>query len=342
MSTALLLIHGRSQQMPAGSDRSDAAVADYVARKKREWLAGLAKGATLAGRAQPDAGAVYFPYYGNVLADRIAAHEKAGGTAPQLEGLDVAAQAKATGEDLLLDGAAEIGFVASRRLEQTDPELAGAARDVEKARASGEEASWGDLLRPKVVREALRFISDKTGAPQAIITRFLSDVAYYLEDDAMRDAVQEVVSAAIAQASADGHTDLVVVGHSLGSCVAYDALQRYTPGPRVRLLVTAGSPDGYAVVKRNLWGGAEGDADRGIPGGIEPVGGTLRWLNAYDEHDVVALVHPLTPLFAPGSDAMRDERAQNPSDPHSIQDYLSDPDVAAAVLDAVGAAQEVP
>ena len=337
MSTALLLIHGRSQQMPAGADRSDAAVADYVARKKREWLAGLAKGAVLAGRPAPDPDAVYLPYYGNVLADRIAVHERAGGRAPQLEGLDVAAQARATREDILLDGAAEIGFVASRRLEQTEPELAGAARDVEKARASGEEASWGDLLRPKVVREALRFLSDKTGAPQAIITRFLADVSYYPEDDAMRDAVQEVVSTSIAQASADGHTDLVVVGHSLGSCVAYDALQRWTPGPRVRLLVTAGSPDGYAVVKRNLWGGREGDGNRGIPAVIEPVGGPLKWLNAYDEHDVVALVHPLGPLFAPGDEAMRDERAQNPSDPHSIQDYLSDPDVAAAVIDALWA-----
>lgn len=340
MSTALLLIHGRSQQMPVGSDRSDAAVADYVARKKREWLAGLAKGATLAGRTTPAPDAVYLPYYGNVLADRIAAHEKAGGRAPQLEGLDVAAKAQATGDDILLNGAAEIGFVASRRLEQTDPELAGAARDVEKAQASGEEASWGDLLKPKVVRAALRFISDKTGAPEAIITRFLADVAYYLEDDSMRDSVQEVVSASIAQATDDGHSDLVVVGHSLGSCVAYDALQRYTPGPRVRLLVTAGSPDGYAVVKRNLWGGPEGDGNRGIPGVIDPVGGPLKWLNAYDEHDVVALVHPLAPLFAPGSDAMRDERAQNPSDPHSIQDYLSDPDVAAPIIDALQASQE--
>lgn len=339
MSTALVLIHGRSQQMPVGQDRSDAAVADFVARKKREWLAGLAKGATLGGRSSPDPAAIYMPYYGNLLADRIAAHERAGGRAPQLEGVDVAALARTTGDDILLDGAAEIGFVASRRLEQTEPELAGAARDVEKARANGEEASWGDLLKPKVVREALRFLSDKTGAPQVIITRFLADVAYYLEDDLMRDAVQEVVTASFAQAASDGHSDVVVVGHSLGSCVAYDALQRYSSGPRVRLLVTAGSPDGYAVVKRNLWGGPEGDGHRGIPAVIDPVGGTLKWLNAYDEHDVVALVHPLGPLFAPGDEGLRDERAQNPSDPHSIQDYLSDPDVAGPVVDALRAGQ---
>ena len=32
---------------------------------------------------------------------------------------------------------------------------------------------------------------------------------------------------------------------------------------------------------------------------------------------------------------MRDERTQNPSDPHSIQDYLSDPDVAGPIADAL-------
>jgi hypothetical protein len=335
MTTALLLIHGRSQQMPAGLVRTEASVTDFVAAKRREWMAGLAKGMTLAGRSGVAPDAVYFPYYGNVLADAIARHVKAGGGTPDLEQASVAAQAATTSDDLVLDAAAELGFVASRRLEQSEPEVADAARDVEKSRAAGEEASWGDLLKPKVVREALRFLSDKTGAPQLIITQFLSDVAYYLEDDLMRDSVQAVVSESLGRITADGHSDVVVIGHSLGSCVAYDALQRYTGTARVRLLVTAGSPDGYAVVKRNLWGGPEGASERGIPSVVNPVSGSLRWLNVYDEHDVVALVHPLAPLFAAGSDAMRDERTQNPSDPHSIQDYLSDPDVAGPIADAL-------
>ena len=335
MTTALLLVHGRSQQMPAGVVRTESSVADFVAGKRREWLAGLAKGMTLAGRPKVGADAVYFPYYGNVLADAIAKHVKAGGRTPELEGTTIEAQAATTTDDMVLDAAAELGFVASRRLEQSEPEVADAARDVEKSRAAGEEASWGDLLKPKVVREALRFLSDKTGAPQLIITQFLSDVAYYLEDDTMREEVQAVVSESLAKITADGHSDVVVIGHSLGSCVAYDALQRYSGSARVRLLVTAGSPDGYAVVKRNLWGGPEGAAERGIPSVVNPVSGPLRWLNVFDEHDVVALVHPLGPLFAAGSDAMRDERTQNPSDPHSIQDYLSDPDVAGPIADAL-------
>ena len=41
--TALLLVHGRSQEMAAGADRSAAAVAAYVEGRKREWLGGLAR-----------------------------------------------------------------------------------------------------------------------------------------------------------------------------------------------------------------------------------------------------------------------------------------------------------
>lgn len=322
--------------MPAGADTRPMAVQDYVDAKRREWLAGLAKGLVLAGRPPVVPDAVYFPYYGNLLADRIAAHEKAGGRAPELESASVQSRAGAAGEDMVLDAAASLGFVASRRLEHSDPELAKRARAVEEAREAGAEAGWSEALRPRVVREALRFLSDKTGAPQWVIGRFLTDVAYYLEDERMREAVQAVVAEQVAAAAADGHEDLVVVGHSLGSCVAYDTLQRYPQGPRVRLLVTAGSPNGYAVVKRNLWGGPEGAAGRGIPGVIEPRdGSSLRWLNVYDEHDVVALVHPLGPLFG-GGPALRDERTQNPTDPHSIQDYLSDPDVAGPVGEALG------
>jgi len=42
--TAVLLVHGRSQEMAAGADRSETAVAAYVESRKREWLAGLARG----------------------------------------------------------------------------------------------------------------------------------------------------------------------------------------------------------------------------------------------------------------------------------------------------------
>lgn len=342
--TALLLVHGRSQEMTAGADRSDAAVAAYIEGRKREWLAGLARGLTLAGHAplQPDA--VYYPFYGNLLADLITAHERAGGHAPDLEAAPVAGKvagkAARTRDDMILEAAGELGFRPSRRLARTDPELVAPIIAVERARAEGAEAGWSDLLKPRIVREALQFLAEKTGTSEFVIQQFLRDVAYYLEDDRMRAAVQKVVADAIGRAVADGHHDLVVIGHSLGSIVAYDLCSDFAASIRVRLLVTAGSPLGYPIVRRNLRGGAEGVDDRPVPAVLDPIPGTpgrdrVWWLNAFDVLDVVALVHPLASRFSDGGQRIRDERTFNPTYPHSIADYLSDPDVAGPIGDVL-------
>ena len=338
--TALLLVHGRSQEMAPGADRSAAAVAAYVEGRKREWLAGLAHGLTLAGHPPLLPDAVYYPFYGNLLADLIAAHERAGGRAPDLEAAPVAVQATRTRDDLILEAAEELGFRPSRRLARTDPELVAPVVAVEKARAAGAEAGWSDLLKTRIIREALRFLAEKTGTSEFIIQQFLRDVAYYLEDDRIRAAVQKEVAGAIDRAVADGHRDLVVVAHSLGSIIAYDTCADFSANIRVRLLVTAGAPLGYPIVRRNLRGGPEGVDERPVPAVLDPIPGTpgrerVWWLNAYDVLDVVALVHPLGSRFTGGGQRIRDERVFNPTSPHSMTDYLSDPDVAGPIGDVL-------
>lgn len=326
--------------MPAHLGRSAGAVRAYVEDKKRPWLAGLAKGLVLAGQEPVVANAVYFPFYGNLLADMIAAHEAAGGRSPDLEAATVRDAASEMSQELLLDTAGELDFRASRRLAHTDPELATEVREAEQAQAEGREAGLSDFLRARVLREALQFISDKTGAPEWVIELFLRDVAYYLEDDRMREAVQAEVRTSIEGAIAEGHDDLVIVGHSLGSVVAYDACASFDARMVVRLLVTAGSPLGQTVVRKNLLGAPEGLAERGVPAIIEPRPARpgrdrVHWLNAFDVRDVVALVHPIAPRFTDGAAKIRDERTHNPSDSHSIEDYLSDPDVAGPIGDAL-------
>src|SRR4029077_2623471 len=69
----------------------------------------------------------------------------------------------------------------------------------------------------------------------------LQQVRRYLTDPVVRSAVQDRVAAAV-----DNDTR-VVVGHSLGSVVAYEVLCAYPEWP-VRSLVTLGSPLGI----RNL------------------------------------------------------------------------------------------
>ncbi len=320
---ALVLVHGRSQQMPATARRGPAEETAFVARKRRGWLAGLGKGLVLAGLPPVDEARVSFPYYGNEFADAIAAHERRGGARPDLEpGAELATDdpvptTPLTTDALILEMAAELGYSPGREAEG-DPDEAELESAWEGYR-TGAEIDLGPILRPRLLRSALQYIARKTGAPQLLIERFLTDVGYYLDVPRMRDLVLDIVADDIRKA-ADQHGSVVVISHSLGSVVGYDVFDALAGEVDVRLLVTSGSPLGFPVVKGALR--PSRTAQRAAP---VAKGGPVPWLNAYDVQDFVALVHPLGKYFG---DAPRDERTHNASDPHSIQDYLSDPDVA--------------
>ena len=98
-----------------------------------------------------------------------------------------------------------------------------------------------------------------------------------------------------------------------------------------------GEPE--AVPQQTDNGPKEGDADVDQESVELPSAGEHEGAGLADAVLAAAMSHRGTIESPPGSDAMRDERAQNPSDPHSIQDYLSDPDVAAAVIDAFQASE---
>jgi hypothetical protein len=104
---------------------------------------------------------------------------------------------------------------------------------------------------------------------------------------------------------------VVVVGHSLGSVIAYDVLYG-RGGLDVRLLVTIGSPLGVDeiqdVVNRPLR----------VPGPVRA------WLNAADARDLVALDPTIRPEYPP-DDRCTDVLVQNDADPHhhGVSGYLT-------------------
>jgi pimeloyl-ACP methyl ester carboxylesterase len=144
----------------------------------------------------------------------------------------------------------------------------------------------------------------------------------------MRETVLKVVMDDLNRKLPNGG-ELVVVGHSLGSVVAYDLLTALPGTYRVRQFITAGSPLGMPVVQRHLLG-ADGGPKAAVPAAVPRR--SNGWLNAYDVLDFVALLHPLAGEFAetvPGQ--VTDERTHNATGPHSISDYLADPDVAGPI-----------
>ena len=329
MSATLLFIHGRRQASPRDIAADPARLATYVATKKRNWLAGLSRGLMHAGL--PPVTDAVFPFYGNEFRRSIEEYEAGGGRRPELElGLPDDKQEKQLIEAksaALIDALDALGFDPARELSYLEPGLAVGAEGVRP-----EELGWGDVLRIPVLRAGLQFLSRKTGAPAAIIEEFLTDVAYYLELEGMRSGVLDILEQALRAALPNGGP-VVVVGHSLGSIAAYDFLTRLPDGIDVRLLVTAGSPLGYPIVQKNLLGHQPGRRPR-VPNAVPAR--AAAWLNAYDERDFVSLVHPLAGSYDVATKRqLVDERTLNSSDPHSIADYLSDPDVAGPIGRAI-------
>jgi pimeloyl-ACP methyl ester carboxylesterase len=121
----------------------------------------------------------------------------------------------------------------------------------------------------------------------------------------------------------------VLVGHSLGSVVAYEALCANL-GWRVRMLVTLGSPLGIPnLIFDRLQPAPLPAAHAGSgPRGCWPGPGRA-WVNVADQGDVVALVKDLRGAFGPGVDCWL---VDNGATVHDVRPYLTAEETGAAIL----------
>jgi hypothetical protein len=194
-------------------------------------------------------------------------------------------------------------------------------------------APGGDTLArtPGSVQAALRALSHSKffgGLALRTLVFDLKQVRRYLTDPGLRAAVQARVTRMI------GPDTRVVVGHSLGSVVAYEALHGLDAsgtsvgpedgrGHRVRALVTLGAPLGV----RNLIF----DRLQPPPGGGRgawPGGPGLVWTNVVDAGDAVALVKDLRPVFG---DQLNGCVVRNGAHAHDARAYLTDALTGAAI-----------
>ncbi|KUO20765.1 hypothetical protein [Streptomyces dysideae] len=154
---------------------------------------------------------------------------------------------------------------------------------------------------------------------RAFIATFFRDVARYLggPDDAARVAAREEVAGVISSTGAR-----VVLAHSLGSVVAYEALHAH-PELEVDLFLTLGSP---LALRHGVF-------DRLSPAPLADTGerptGVRRWVNLSDHGDIVAVPRPFKRRF-PGVDLdLTDSIA--PFDFHRVASYLRSSVVAATL-----------
>jgi pimeloyl-ACP methyl ester carboxylesterase len=191
-------------------------------------------------------------------------------------------------------------------------ELAGAVPDLPGA--------MGTRLKLLRKLEASRFLGD---VPTKIVIWFIKEVRTYLAEAEIRRCVQARVRRHLTPQSR------VVIGHSLGSIVAYEVLR--DTAHSVDTLVTLGSPLGLSSVRTHL---ARGETASVLPGP-----GVRRWLNCAAVDDPVCLVQQLKLFFG---DAVNDLPVRNttllePPLPfaHSVERYLRIDEVASAVADGI-------
>lgn len=284
----LVLVHGREQ----GRWK------DNVDGLRTEWLNALAAGLTAANMpALSDKVEAVMPFYGARLDELTEAHRS-------LEG--VPRGASAPGEEFISE---EILLSVAHRAGFTDSDIQAEIGNPNIPRGP-QHWQW--------VRAAVRLLSQKfPNFGESMMREFTADVNFYLQLPDVRDEINGLLVEAI------GTEPAVVVGHSLGSIVAYWTLTQRKDLPEVPLFVTLGSPLGIDVVKRHL---------------PRPLGRPLvvrRWLNAADERDPVALYPRLDRDIFPGPDENLSDVHNDRSDPHSIVGYLSDPVVAARIAEAL-------
>jgi len=207
-----------------------------------------------------------------------------------------------------------------------DPEWEGELLEAWVNSAEGNEVSGSSPKTKVAMPRGLQRLAERAlelpffaALSERLLVFDLKQVRSYLFDPEVRREVQHRVEQVVAEDTR------VILGHSLGSVVAYEALCAH-PEWQVRALITLGSPLGI----RNLI------FDRLVPA---PAGGRGifpsnlgQWTNIADNGDAVALVKELAPLFGA---SVRDMRVSNGATAHDVRPYLTARENGGAIAEAL-------
>lgn len=290
----IVLVHGIAQEQ-AAADTLEA-----------QWLPGLAGGVRNHGD--------------NELADRLWRNGLPG---------DISTRMAFYGNQFLAEGAqgttaGDLNDEQLALMEQLAEEWLATAAEYasdQRDRATAQRLTAVPPLdaRPQGTKAALRpalnalvrlrwFAPFGIGLAEKFVVRALSQVTRYFTDPAVREYAQQQVLAHV------GPDTRLVVAHSLGSVVAYEALHRVD---QEVALLTMGSPLGLRTVIY----------DRLRPQPCTVPKAVASWHNLVDRDDLVAAHLDLAPYFPPfpGGDVapITEEPLDNGASPHDSTHYLT-------------------
>lgn len=188
--------------------------------------------------------------------------------------------------------------------ETIQEEVVDSARPVESADMMGAAKGMRELPTP--LAKLADWVERRFDvASKVLFFGDLIQVRRYQRDDALAQNVLGRVREAL-----DDGSPRILIGHSLGSIIAYEALCMI-PDHGIATLVTIGSPLGLRSIREALRPGAREVMPTSPPG-------VSTWVNIYDKNDPVALAGALQPFWS----LVVDKTVDNGNQPHAATRYL--------------------
>jgi hypothetical protein len=323
-----MLVHdeGSSHQSGGRTKMADIVLVHGIAQEQRsaasletEWLPGLAGGLENAGYtaladrlrreadSRPNAITVRMAFYGL----KFLAPDYQGRSAGPLNPAE-----QLVAEEVALD-------LLGNAIYSSHPKDAGEAgralAALNRADVQGHMPRTGGLAIAALDR--IPWFTRGGLAGLALANRTLAQVTRYLADPAIRAYAMSQVSQRF-----DSNTQ-VVIGHSLGSVVAYETLCARQSAPPVPLLITLGSPLGLSAINRRL------RQPPAYPASLS------RWVNIAAPDDIVAARPDLAAAFDRNRPSTarfdRTWRVDNGSEPHRADFYLAKRSCGQALADTL-------
>lgn len=132
--------------------------------------------------------------------------------------------------------------------------------------------------------------------------------------------------------------EILIIGHSMGSIIAYDVLTFTVPEVNVNTFITMGSPLGLPVIRAKI--AAESNSNHLDPIQLlTPPSVNNQWINYSDLEDKIALVYNLTDKFGENQHDIHVKNTvvdnnyeiDDQKNPHKSFGYLRTPEMAGAL-----------
>lgn len=134
--------------------------------------------------------------------------------------------------------------------------------------------------------------------------------------------------------------DIMLIGHSMGSIIAYDVIQNLIPDIDIHTFVTMGSPLGFPVIMGKIAADRNANLPR-INKLNTPESVKKKWFNLSDLEDKIALIYRLSENFDVNSAGVKvkdmvihnNYEMNGEKNPHKSFGYLRTPQMAGIIYD---------